>query len=78
MTEAASPPVCLKCGMTGPPPDETCSPGAPGGARDHRIGSGHALACPYPDCGRLLAACVRRPCQARRAAGYGNPAASHG
>jgi hypothetical protein len=43
--------------MTGPPPDQTCRHG-----RDHYIGT--AAGC--PPCGRLTAACTRRPCSAAR------------
>ena len=50
--------TCMGCGMADPPPDMTCRWG-----RDHRVGT--ATGC--PGCGRLMAACARRPCSARRA-----------
>ena len=49
--------VCLACQMPDPPPDQTCTLG-----RDHRVG--RQAGCPA--CGRLMAACARRPCSARR------------
>ena len=52
-------PTCLACQMAGPPPSMTCRPG-----RDHRVG--RASGCPA--CGRLRAACARRPCSAMRRA----------
>jgi len=50
-------PRCLACQMAGPPPSMTCHLG-----RDHRVG--RAAGCPA--CGRLRAACARRPCSAMR------------
>lgn len=44
---------CLKCGMTDPPPERTCTGGA-----DHFVGT--ARGCGW--CGRLMAACRLRPC----------------
>jgi hypothetical protein len=49
--------TCLACQISGadPPPSMTCRLG-----RDHRVGT----AAGYPGCGRLMAACARRPCSA--------------
>jgi hypothetical protein len=55
-------PACRGCLMTDPPPDQTCYQG-----QDHYIGP--PAGC--PGCGRLAAACARRPCSARRGAGRG-------
>ena len=56
--------TCRACQMADPPPSMTCDQG-----RDHRVG----IAAGCPACGRLVAACARRPCSvmrgARRAAG---------
>ncbi len=52
--------TCLACQMADPPPDMTCRRG-----RDHRVGT--AAGCPC--CVRLIAACARRPCSARRTSG---------
>jgi len=49
--------TCRACQMTGPPPDQTCRRG-----RDHYVGT--TAGCPA--CGRLTAACARRPCSAAR------------
>jgi len=49
--------TCLACQMADPPPSMTCRLG-----RDHR--AGRAAGCPA--CGRLTAACTRRPCSATR------------
>jgi hypothetical protein len=60
-------PVCHDCLLPDPPPEQTCDGGPGAGStilRDHFVGTGHPLAC--PSCGRLAAACVQRPCQARR------------
>jgi hypothetical protein len=53
----AEPPVCLECGMPDPPPEQTCTSGM-----DHFVGTEQG--CLH--CGRLVAACVLRPCSARR------------
>ena len=50
-------PPCLACQIPDPPPDQTCTLG-----RDHRVGT--ASGCPA--CGRLTAACARRPRPATR------------
>jgi hypothetical protein len=50
-------PTCLTCQMTDPPPSMTCRLD-----RDHRVG--RASGCPA--CGRLTAACARRPCSPMR------------
>lgn len=64
----ADPPRCLDCGMVNPPPEMTCDGGTPGGhLRDHFVGDDKGC----PSCGRLVAACVLRPCQEFRAAQYG-------
>jgi hypothetical protein len=61
MTE---PVTCQHCGMPGPPPDQTCDLGVPGTTlRDHFVGTEHGC----PSCGRLTEACLRSPCQDRRA-----------
>jgi len=52
-----APLTCLACQLADPPPDMTCRLG-----RDHRVGT--AYGC--PGCGRLMAACARRPCSAMR------------
>jgi hypothetical protein len=46
---------CRRCALADPPPSMTCRL-----RRDHRIGT--AAGC--PGCGRLMAACGRRPCSA--------------
>jgi len=51
--------TCLACQVTDPPPSMTCHRG-----RDHRVGA--AAGCPA--CGRLRAACARRPCSMMRRA----------
>ncbi len=48
-------PSCLACQIPAPPPDQTCTLG-----RDHRVGTQVGR----PACGRLTAACTRRPCSA--------------
>ena len=56
MADCVAPaPACMECGITDPPPEQTC------GGRDHYIGP-HPDACPF--CHRLRAACVLRPCTA--------------
>jgi hypothetical protein len=50
---AADAQTCQACGLTDPPPEQTCRDG-----RDHRVG----IAAGCPQCGRLLEACARRPC----------------
>lgn len=50
--------TCLDCGMTDPPPEQTCR-----NDLDHRVG--YDRGC--PNCGRLMAACLRSPCSAWRA-----------
>ncbi len=50
-------PACLTCQMPGPPPEQTCTLG-----HDHRVGT--SAGCPA--CGRLTAACARRPCSTMR------------
>ncbi len=47
--------ACPGCQMADPRPSMTCLLG-----RDHRVG----LAARCPGCGRLMAACARRPCSA--------------
>jgi hypothetical protein len=57
------PVTCLDCGMTDPPPEQTCHGGTPGGElRDHFVGDDRGC----PNCGRLMAACARRPCSVMR------------
>ena len=58
----AEPVTCLRCGMTDPPPEQTC------GTLDHFIGAGHDLAC--PNCGRRASVCAKRPCSVMRAQSY--------
>jgi hypothetical protein len=58
MQDPNATPTCLTCQMTDPPPSMTCRLG-----RDHRVG--RASGC--PTCGRLMAACARRPCSPMRA-----------
>ena len=59
--------TCLACGITAPPPEQTCDGGTPGSElRDHFVGTDHGC----PNCGRLAAACARRPCSAMRATVY--------
>jgi hypothetical protein len=48
--------VCRACQMPDPP-DQTCTLG-----RDHYVGPDAGC----PACGRLMAACARRPCTAWR------------
>ncbi len=58
------PVTCLDCGMTDPPPEQTCHGGTPGGElRDHFVGDDKG--CLH--CGRLMLACARRPCSVMRA-----------
>ena len=60
----SEPVICLHCLMINPPPEMTCNGGTPGGIpRDHFVGVGKG--CQH--CGRLVGACVMRPCQAVRA-----------
>lgn len=54
--------TCQKCGMPDPPAEQTCTPGSDGKGRDHYVG--RDAGC--PNCGRLMLACARRPCQAMR------------
>jgi len=58
----AEPVTCEDCGMVNPPPEQTCGTGKPGGLRDHFVGTDRGC----PNCGRLMLACARRPCQAMR------------
>ena len=48
--------------MDDPPPEQTCDGGYGGILRDHYVGDDAGC----PSCGRLKAACARRPCQAMR------------
>lgn len=60
----SEPPACLACGAVDPPPEMTCDGGSPGGIlRDHFVGTDRGCG----NCGRLVEACVIRPCSARRA-----------
>jgi len=57
------PAACLDCGLVDPPPEQTCDGGTPGGMpRDHRVGDDRGC----PNCGRLVAACSKRPCSVWR------------
>lgn len=52
---------CLVCGDPDPAPEMTCGRGGyEHGPRDHRVG----VKAGCPSCGRLKAACARRPCAA--------------
>jgi hypothetical protein len=51
------PAACLDCGMTDPPPEQTCNHGM-----DHRVGRDRGC----PGCGRLTEACLLRPCSVWR------------
>ena len=48
--------TCRVCGLSGPPPEQTCLVGQD--MVDHRVGT--VVGCPH--CGRLREACARRPC----------------
>jgi hypothetical protein len=60
-TQAAAP--CLVCGTPDPAPEMTCGGGGyEFDPRDHFVGDGAGC----PNCGRLKAACARRPCSVMR------------
>ena len=48
--------TCIRCGDQATD-EQTCIEGT-----DHRVGAEHPLGC--PNCGRLMSACVKRPCSA--------------
>ena len=54
-------PACLECGDQDPRPDQEC-PITPSMYADHFVGT--EAGCGH--CGRLVEACKRRPCSARR------------
>jgi hypothetical protein len=62
----ARPAPCLVCGDPDPAPEMKCGDGGyEHGPRDHFVGAGAGC----PNCGRLKAACARRPCSVMRATG---------